>query len=287
MLSMIHITNDLAQLQESLARARNTHTKIAFVATMGNLHKGHLALVKEARKKADFIVASIFVNPTQFGDNEDIDTYPRTLEQDKALLQDKVDLLLTPSIDSIYPNGNCTSIDIPHLTQDLCGAFRPVHFRGVLTVVNALLNLIQPNFACFGKKDFQQMRLIERMVQDLHMNVEILEVDTGRESSGLACSSRNQYLSPDERKKAALLYHTLKEIRDQLKAGHASKSDIDSMCIDGQHILEQAGFAVDYLTIRDYYTLQEIRIGEPMIALVAAHLNTTRLIDNIEIGVAS
>ena len=284
---MIHIENDLIKLQNVLGNARSNNKKIAFVATMGNLHKGHLALIEEARRKADFVVASIFVNPTQFGDNEDLDKYPRTLEKDKQLLQERIELLFTPSVDSIYPDGSCTYVDIPHMTKDICGAFRPLHFRGVLTVVNLLFNLIRPDFACFGKKDFQQMRLIERMVQDLHMNVEILEVDTGRTDTGLAHSSRNQYLSIAERKKAALLYTTLKSMRQQIISGYANKSELDALCASNKKNLERSGFSVDYLMIRDYYTLQETRKGKPMIALVAAYLNKTRLIDNIELGVSS
>ena len=277
---MLHITNDLAQLHSHLNTIRDAGASIALVPTMGNLHKGHIALVDEAKRVADYVVVSIFVNPEQFGDNEDLLLYPKTMDNDKALLEGTIDVLFTPDTTTIYPQNNTTFVDIPHLTNDLCGAFRPIHFRGVLTVVNLLFNLIRPDYACFGKKDFQQMRLIEYMVRDFHMLVSIIEVNTGREESGLACSSRNQYLSQEERHTARLLFHTLLTMKVEIIAGN---TDFDVLCTRGTTSLTSFGFSVEYLKVRDHSNLQKPKVNQSLVILAAARLGTTRLIDNIEV----
>jgi len=273
----------LEQLREQLA-ARRAAGRVAFVPTMGNLHEGHLALVREARKHADCVVASIFVNPMQFGANEDLDKYPRTLQADQAALAaEGVDILFTPSVSTMYPKplADQTRVEVPHISNLYCGASRPGHFVGVATVVCKLFNMVQPQVAVFGKKDFQQLLVIRRMVADLAMPIDIVGVDTVRDGDGLAKSSRNQYLSEQQRRIAPQLHRQLQHLAERLRDG---ERDVPRLQADMRQALDQAGFVTDYVEIVDADSLQAMRDDSHNVAiLAAAQLGGARLIDNIEV----
>ncbi len=257
--------------------------RIAFVPTMGNLHEGHLALVREARKHAPHVVVSIFVNRLQFGQGEDFDSYPRTFEADCAKLREAgVDVLFMPDERELYPSVKQDyNVEPPHLQNELCGAYRPGHFRGVATVVTKLFNIVQPDVACFGKKDFQQLQVIKSMVADLNMPIEIVPVDTGRAADGLALSSRNGYLSETERAEAPRLYRELSRIRDALLDGDSDYAALEAGAVE---TLRRHGWSVDYVEIRQADTLELAHAGEKrLVVLAAARQGKTRLIDNIEI----
>ena len=256
---------------------------VAFVPTMGNLHEGHLALVREAAKRADQVVVSIFVNRLQFGQGEDFDRYPRTLEQDAAKLAGEgVAVLFAPSEQELYPNvAQQYNVVPPHLQNELCGAFRPGHFRGVATVVAKLFNIVEPDYACFGKKDYQQLVILQGMAADLNFRVEIVPVDIGRAADGLALSSRNQYLSEAERKQAPQLYRELQAVARSVKNGNRDYAALEQQAAAN---LKQAGWQVDYVEIRHAGNLQVAHVGDSeLVVLAAARLGNTRLIDNIEI----
>ena len=256
---------------------------VAFVPTMGNLHEGHLALVREATKRADKVVVSIFVNRLQFGQGEDFDRYPRTLEQDAAKLAGEgVAVLFAPSEQELYPNvAQQYNVVPPHLQNELCGAFRPGHFRGVATVVAKLFNIVEPDYACFGKKDYQQLAILQGMAADLNFRVEIVPVDIGRAADGLALSSRNQYLSEAERKQAPQLYRELQAVARSVKNGNRDYAALEQQAAAN---LKQAGWQVDYVEIRHAGNLQVAHVGDSeLVVLAAARLGNTRLIDNIEI----
>jgi pantoate--beta-alanine ligase len=258
--------------------------RIGFVPTMGNLHEGHLRLVKVAKQHCDKVVVSIYVNPMQFGAGEDYNHYPRTLEQDETKLADLgIDILFVPDDDVMYPQGHqhSTFIEVPGLSTGLEGAQRPGHFRGVATVVNKLFNIVQPDVAVFGEKDFQQLLVIRYMVRDLAMPIEILGEATVREADGLAMSSRNQYLSKAERAQAAGLYETLQHIRARLMHNGVDHTDLEQ---DAIMQLEKKGFVPDYVAIRHSETLQEPRSPtDPLVILAAVRLGSTRLIDNLRV----
>lgn len=258
--------------------------RIGFVPTMGNLHAGHLRLVDVAKAHCDQVVVSIFVNPMQFGAGEDYTRYPRTLDDDRRRLVDRqVDLLFVPEVTEMYPvgHGQTSFVDVPGVSAGLEGAHRPGHFRGVATVVNKLFNIVQPDVAVFGEKDFQQLLVIRRMVQDLDMPVEILGEPTVRESDGLALSSRNQYLSAAQREQAPGLYQTLVYVRDRLRQNSVDHSDLEQ---DAIMRLERLGLIPDYVAIRHSETLQEVKNHtDPMVILAAARLGQTRLIDNLRV----
>ena len=255
--------------------------RVGFAPTMGNLHKGHIELINSAKQRSDVVVASIFVNPMQFGVNEDLDAYPRTLEADLAKLEAAgTAAAFTPTTTDIYPDGvsQHTAIDVPGLTDVLCGASRPGHFRGVTTVVSKLLGIVRPHVAAFGAKDLQQVLVIKKMVRDLSINTEIEVVPTVRESDGLAMSSRNGYLSHDERALAPLFSRTLEETAKRVAE---SGSDIKTVIAEGKAILTDAGFVVDYLEARHTYDLSEASsLNQETAIFGAAFLGTTRLIDN-------
>ena len=256
---------------------------VAFVPTMGNLHEGHLALVREAAKRADKVVVSIFVNRLQFGQGEDFDRYPRTLEQDAAKLAGEgVAVLFAPSEQELYPHvAQQYNVEPPHLQNELCGAFRPGHFRGVATVVAKLFNIVEPDYACFGKKDYQQLVILQGMAADLNFRVEIVPVDIGRAADGLALSSRNQYLSEAERKQAPQLYRELQAIARAVENGNRDYAALEQQAAAN---LKQAGWQVDYVEIRHAGNLQVAHVGDSeLVVLAAARLGNTRLIDNIEI----
>ena len=262
---------------------RHEAGSVAFVPTMGNLHEGHLALVREAAKRADQVVVSIFVNRLQFGQGEDFDRYPRTLEQDAAKLAGEgVAVLFAPSEQELYPNvAQQYNVEPPNLQNELCGAFRPGHFRGVATVVAKLFNIVEPDYACFGKKDYQQLAILQGMAADLNFRVEIVPVDIGRAADGLALSSRNQYLSEAERKQAPQLYRELQVVARAVENGNRDYAALEQQAAAN---LKQTGWQVDYVEIRHAGNLQVAHVGDSeLVVLVAARLGNTRLIDNIEI----
>ncbi|MDK4545374.1 pantoate--beta-alanine ligase [Kingella kingae] len=271
---------------EALRQWRKTVGSVAFVPTMGNLHEGHLSLVQRAKQEAEHVVVSIFVNRLQFGQGEDFDKYPRTLEQDAAKLRDAgVTVLFAPDERELYPNiTQQYQVEPPHLQNELCGAFRPNHFRGVATVVTKLFNIVQADVACFGKKDYQQLAIIQGMIADLNMPIRIVPVDTGRADDGLALSSRNQYLSADERVEAPRLYQQLTWIADEIRAGNQAYSELENAAKD---VLISYGWQVDYVEIREASSLHVARLGDKkLVVLAAARLGSTRLIDNLEIELA-
>jgi pantoate--beta-alanine ligase len=270
------------ELRSVVEQWRNAGERIGFVPTMGNLHAGHLRLVDVVREYADRIVVSIFVNPAQFGENEDISTYPRTIDEDSdQLIAYGVDVLFMPEVDEIYPDGseNMSRIEVPALDDILEGEFRPGHFSGVATVVEKLFNMVQPHVAVFGEKDFQQLAVIRRMVQDLNIPVEIISVPTVREPDGLAMSSRNSYLSADERQRATVLYATLKEMQTELEYGDNNFKKLEE---NASKSLENAGFIPDYVQIsRVVDLLPATAKDRELVILAAARLGKARLIDNL------
>jgi pantoate--beta-alanine ligase len=273
---------DAAALRATIRGWRGQGQTVGFVPTMGNLHEGHHSLIKLARARADRVVASVFVNPTQFGPGEDFERYPRTLAQDQAGLADMdCDLLFAPDVATLYPfgAGQSVSVRVPAVTDMLEGAHRPGHFDGVSTVVCKLFNLVQPDVAVFGQKDFQQLKVIERMVRDLALPLKVLAAPTLRAADGLALSSRNQYLSLAERALAPQIHQTLLKMRELLEKGHAWRV-IEQAAVS---TLERAGFLPDYAVIRRAEDLAEPadEEREGLVALIAARLGSTRLIDNL------
>ncbi|KAA8691240.1 Pantoate--beta-alanine ligase [Pseudomonas caricapapayae] len=272
------------ELRAAVARARSEGKRIALTPTMGNLHSGHAALVAKAAQRADFVVATIFVNPLQFGPNEDLATYPRTLAADQEkLLQAGCNLLFTPSVEEMYPHGMAdqTLVSVPHLSQGLCGASRPGHFEGVATVVSKLFNMVQPDLAIFGEKDFQQLAVIRAMVRDLNMPIQIIGEPTVRAHDGLALSSRNGYLNDDQRAAAPALYQAIRQTADAINAG---ERDFDALLTGKRQQLEAAGFRIDYLEIRDATSLRPATDEDrDLVILAAAFLGKTRLIDNLHL----
>ncbi|EFJ3706535.1 TPA: pantoate--beta-alanine ligase [Escherichia coli] len=275
------IIETLPLLRQQIRRLRMEGKRVALVPTMGNLHDGHMKLVDEAKARADVVVVSIFVNPMQFDRPEDLACYPRTLQEDcEKLNKRKVDLVFAPSVKEIYPNGTETHtyVDVPGLSTMLEGASRPGHFRGVSTIVSKLFNLVQPDIACFGEKDFQQLALIRKMVADMGFDIEIIGVPIMRAKDGLALSSRNGYLTAEQRKIAPGLYKVLSSIADKLQAGERDLDEI--IAIAGQELNEK-GFRSDDIQIRDADTLLEVsENSKRAVILVAAWLGDARLIDN-------
>ncbi len=281
---MIEVVTELPALRGTVAAWRRAGERVALVPTMGNLHAGHYSLVELARKHADRVVASVFVNPTQFGPNEDFSRYPRTPEADAAGLEAAgCDVLWLPSVETMYPYGvdATVRVSVPGVTATLEGAHRPGHFDGVATVVARLFNQVSPDVAVFGRKDYQQLAVIRYMARDLAFPIEIVAAETKREADGLAMSSRNQYLSPDERAVATRISRTLFQMRDAARAGQP-RERIEADAVAG---LEAAGFVVDYAVIRaPGLDLPATGYG-PRVALIAARLGRTRLIDNLEFDV--
>jgi pantoate--beta-alanine ligase len=262
---------------------RKTAGRVAFVPTMGNLHDGHLALVRTAHQLAAHVVVSIFVNRLQFGQGEDFGAYPRTFDDDCQKLTDAgVDVLFFPEEKELYPRVRQDfNVEPPHIQNELCGAFRPGHFRGVATVVSKLFNIVGPDVACFGKKDYQQLHIIRAMVEDLNLPVDVQGVDIGRADDGLALSSRNAYLSADERAEAPRLYRTLQQICQRLEQGDNDYASLESAA---RAELEQHGWVVDYIEVRQGDSLDIAHAGEKhLVVLAAARLGRTRLIDNIDV----
>lgn len=281
------VVSDNSALRDYLDPVR-VQSRVAFVPTMGNLHEGHLSLVRQAKEAADIVVVSIFVNPMQFGEKEDLATYPRTIDADVLALKTAgVDVVFTPSIADIYPQGDQahTAIRVPLLSEPLCGAQRPGHFDGVCTVVYKLFRLIEPDVAVFGEKDLQQLLIIQKMVEDLSLNIDIRHGVTTRASDGLALSSRNQYLSATERQIAPRLWQTLQDCAQTLRG--ASTGSAGTILAQASDELTAAGFKVDYLELRELQTLHTATdLSHDCALFVAATLGTTRLIDNIQISAA-
>ncbi|MGL5395173.1 MAG: pantoate--beta-alanine ligase [Shewanella sp.] len=277
MITSAHIDDIRTQVRAWRAKGET----VAFVPTMGNLHQGHITLVKEAAKKCDHVVASIFVNPMQFGQNEDLDAYPRTLEADsQALTAAGAELLFTPTPAIIYPKGLAqqTYVEVPGISDVLCGASRPGHFRGVSTIVCKLFNIVQPDVAFFGNKDYQQLLVIRTMVEDLSLPIEIIGIDTIREASGLAMSSRNGYLTVEEKAAAP----ALKKAIDAMAQGIKQGISIEQVTEEAKASLTAAGFTPDYLEVRHADTLAKAETQDKaLVILAAAYLGKARLIDNL------
>jgi len=268
-------------LAASLNPARSARKIIGFVPTMGNLHQGHLNLVREARKLCDVVVVSIFVNPIQFGPNEDFDNYPRTLEQDQQLLAEVgCDIVFAPSVEQMYGNKpRLTNISVSDITNDLCGLQRPGHFDGVAVVVTKLFNMVQPNYAFFGEKDYQQLAVIRQFVQDLNIPLEVIGVAIARAEDGLALSSRNGYLTEQERQTAPLIYRSLKAAEQQLYEGVV----LDAVLTGIRQTLTDAGFVVDYIEARTPELQKIDEFSQDLVLFIAAKLGKTRLIDNLQV----
>ncbi|MDN3609071.1 pantoate--beta-alanine ligase [Vibrio ostreicida] len=277
----MYSVTDVAALREQIKQYKRDGRSVALVPTMGNLHDGHLALVRKAREHADIVVVSIFVNPMQFERVDDLNNYPRTLEEDIAKLNSEdVDALFIPTADIMYPQGleKQTSVDVPGLSNILEGASRPGHFRGVATIVTKLFNLTQPDIACFGEKDYQQLAVIRKMTEDLALNTEIIAVPTVREMDGLAMSSRNNLLTIDERQRAPVLARTMRWISSAIRGG---RDDYSSVIEDASDQLRAAGLQPDELFIRDAHTLQPVNPDSAKaVILMSAFLGKARLIDN-------
>lgn len=282
----LHEVSTPAEVRAWTAERRRAGERIAFVPTMGNLHEGHLSLVRLAREYAERVVASIFVNPTQFGAGEDYGEYPRTPEEDRRLLASAgTDLLFTPSPETVYPFGEeaATRLHVPGLSEDLCGRFRPGHFDGVATVVCRLFCMVGPEVAVFGQKDYQQFLIIRRMTRDLSMPIGIVLGPTVREPDGLACSSRNRYLTHSERGVASLLHTVLEEVREALLSGERDFASLEGHALAR---LETSGFAPDYVGIRRAKDLAVPSAAcHELVVLAAARLGRARLIDNVLVQV--
>jgi pantoate--beta-alanine ligase len=282
-MDVVHSKDELAQ---KIADWRQLGDHIALVPTMGNLHQGHLSLVDLAREHAERVIVSIFVNPTQFGEGEDFDEYPRTLERDTRLLKKTpADLVFAPSVETMYPFGldMATRVSVPGLTEHFCGASRPGHFDGVTTVVARLFAMVVPDAAVFGQKDYQQQLVIRHMTADLGLPIKIITGKTVRDDDGLALSSRNSYLSEDERATAPLLHATLSSVGTELQSG---RRDFDELESAASSRLEEVGFDVDYFAIRRAQNLEPSdRDCDDLVVLAAARLGQARLIDNVVVTI--
>lgn len=278
----MNTVKSVRELRAAIAQARSEGKQIGFVPTMGNLHAGHAALVAKAAQRADFVVASIFVNPLQFGPSEDLDSYPRTLVADQEKLFDAgCNLLFTPEVEEMYPNGldGQTRVSVAGVSEGLCGASRPGHFEGVATVVTKLFNMVQPDLAVFGQKDFQQLAVIRTLVRDLNMPIQIIGEPTVRAEDGLALSSRNGYLNAEQRAAAPTLYRSLEQIANAIRAG---ERDYSRLIAEAQQLQSAAGFRPDYLEIRESNSLRPASAEDrQLVILVAAFIGSTRLIDNL------
>jgi pantoate--beta-alanine ligase len=273
----MHVVSTAAELRQRLDKQKS----IAFVPTMGNLHAGHLHLVELAKQQAKCVVVSIFVNPLQFGANEDLANYPRTLEEDcEKLKLAGVDVVFTPTVETMYPTEQTILVEPPAIANDLCGASRPGHFRGVATVVLKLFNMVRPDVAVFGKKDFQQLFIIREMLKQLNLPIEIVAGETMREPDGLAMSSRNGYLLPGQRVEAQRLHRALQQVVDAIQGGNTDFPALESQTTQ---YLTQLGWVVDYIAIRSSHTLLPANVEDArLVVLGAARQGRTRLIDNIE-----
>lgn len=270
----------LQGLHAALTPARLARKSIGFVPTMGNLHAGHVTLVKEAKKYCDVVVVSIFVNPTQFGAGEDFERYPRTLDADSQLLADVgCDIIFAPSVQQMYgTQPQLTTVHVDAIANDLCGKSRPGHFTGVATIVTKLFNMVQPDVAYFGEKDWQQLAIIRHLTRDLCLSIDVVGVPIVRAEDGLALSSRNGYLSAQERQQATAIYQALKQIQQDIVAG---ERQVATLTARAAIYLTQQGFDVDYVEVRRPDLSKLDQVNQDVVALIAAKLGTTRLIDNL------
>lgn len=277
----MELIRTIAEVRAAVKAAKRAGKRVGFVPTMGYLHQGHLTLMRQARSECDLVIVSIFVNPRQFGPNEDLSRYPRDLDRDLGLCSSvPVDLVFHPDVAEMYPQPYLTTVSVGKLTSGLCGASRPGHFDGVATVVTKLLNIVAPDVAYFGQKDAQQVAVIRRMVIDLNMDVEIKPVPTVREADGLAMSSRNVYLSPAERQAALVLSQSLRMARERVAAGERNMTDLRAAMV--AMIQAQPLANVDYVEIVDYDTLQPLEhLSGKALAALAVKFGMTRLIDNV------
>ena len=279
--------SNIRELRSLVAEWRRQQQKIAFVPTMGNLHDGHLTLIKEAKKRAEHVVVSIFVNPMQFNDANDLANYPRTEQQDSAALRDlDVDILFLPTVETIYPTGidQQTRVEVPEISTLYCGSSRPGHFLGVTTVVTKLFNLVNPDIAVFGEKDFQQLFIIRRMVEELCMDVEIVGIPTVREESGLAMSSRNNYLNNEQHQVAPVVYQSLSWLKHELEQGNTNFEALED---EVRTRFDDAGLTSDYVHILNSKTLKQAQPGDAeLVIIAAAWCGKARLIDNITVEVS-
>ena len=276
--------NSISELRQYVQHWKDHKQSIAFIPTMGNLHQGHMSLIEKGQSLCDRSICSIFVNPMQFGPNDDFNHYPRTLDQDIALLESVgCDLVYMPTASELYPQGleNISQIIVTDLTETYEGAHRPGHFTGVATIVAKLFNIVKPDVSVFGKKDYQQYCVIKKMTQDLNLDVDIIGQETSREPSGLATSSRNQYLNEEQKSQAGLIYATLQDASDNILKGEKNFALVEKQAIDR---LNQAGFDTDYFNVCNADTLQPATTEDrKLVILVTTRLGDTRLLDNIEI----
>ncbi|MCW8856771.1 MAG: pantoate--beta-alanine ligase [Kangiella sp.] len=278
------VVNSVQTLRRLIQTHRDMGHRIGFVPTMGNLHAGHLSLVKTAKQQADIVVVSIFVNPTQFGPNEDFDSYPRTFEQDQALLEaEGADIIFAPEVKEVYPQWpNLTKVQVAELGNNHCGASRPGHFDGVTTVVSKLFNMVRPDCAVFGQKDFQQLAIIRRMTSDLNFDIEIIGAPIVREDNGLAMSSRNGYLSTEKKHQASFIYQTLGWMKQQIDHGERDYRSLEQAAIKR---LKEQNFKPDYVHIARQDNLELAQAdSDKLVILVAAFMDKVRLIDNITLN---
>jgi len=280
------VIKTVAEMSAEATRLRNEGKRISFVPTMGNLHEGHLSLMRMAKPLADVLVVSIFVNPLQFEPGSDFNAYPRTFQEDLEKCEPVgVDIVFAPTESDLYPEGFQTTVEVKELSKGLCGDFRPGHFKGVATVVLKLFNIVKPHVAVFGEKDYQQLCVIRRMVKDLNLDIQIVGHPTVREADGLAMSSRNQYLSPDERKRATLIYKFLLEAKNLFEHGERRAQRLIATVQNG--LARDPRISVEYVSIRDLDTLKPLdTLDRPAVMALAVHIGKTRLIDNIFLGKA-
>ncbi|WP_330389136.1 pantoate--beta-alanine ligase [Alkaliphilus peptidifermentans] len=278
---MMHIVSTVKDMRQVIREVKVENNTLGFVPTMGYLHEGHLSLIKRAKLENDIVIVSIFVNPTQFGANEDYDIYPKDFKRDKQLAETAgADYVFYPTVEEMYPTGYKTSVDVSEITDRLCGASRPGHFKGVTTIVNKLFNIVEPNRAYFGLKDAQQVAVIQQMVKDLFMNVEVIPCSIVRESDGLAMSSRNVYLTQQDRSAALILSKSLMKAKKIINEGERDLKIIRNTIIES--ISKEAPVSVEYIEIIQFPSLEKIDIleGKVLIAL-AAKVGRVRLIDNV------
>lgn len=276
----MRIVHTIAETREIIAQAKSLGKSVGLVPTMGYFHEGHLSLMRKAREENDFVVASIFVNPIQFGPSEDLEKYPRNMARDSQLAEGAgVDFIFNPAVDEMYPKGYNTYVDVEKITEGLCGARRPGHFRGVATVVLKLFNIIQPNSAYFGQKDFQQLKVIERMVTDLNLQIRIVPMPIVREADGLAMSSRNTYLSADERQAALILSKSLRAAEEMIHEGHTAPEEITTTI--REFIGSEPLARIEYIKVLDPDTLVTLPTNwKNALLALAVKIGNTRLIDN-------
>jgi pantoate--beta-alanine ligase len=277
----LQIIKSIRELDNQLQQARRKGMKVALVPTMGFLHEGHLSLVRAANMENDLVVVSIFVNPTQFGPGEDYDTYPRDLENDVIKLQETgIEYIFAPDVEELYPEGYSTFVEVEGITDKLCGHFRPGHFRGVTTIVSKLFNIIKPDRAYFGEKDYQQLIVIKKMVRDLNMPVQIKGLPIIREEDGLAMSSRNRYLNSEERKAATVLYKALQNAKKMVYNGERDADQIKKEMLS--FINKEPLVSIDYVSVVDPETLEDLdKIKDSVLLALAVYIGDTRLIDNV------